>query len=118
MTGLGVLYTGGQGVEQDLNEAMRWLLKAKAQGEDVSRHLVAVVKERKRQNAALAFVSGPAPDCEVEVTGLVNRPELNGARARVVRYIDKDQWEVKLNDGYGIVAVKSVNLRVVKGQTR
>ena len=117
MTGLGVLYTGGQGVEQDLNEAMRWLSKAKAHGADVSRQVAWVMQERKRQNTQSheTKVPGPAPGVEVEVTGLVNRPELNGVRGRVVRYIPgKDRWEVKLNDGHGKASLlKAANLRVL-----
>ena len=51
---------------------------------------------------------------EVEVTGLVTRPELNGVRGKVVRHIsDKDRWEVVLNNGYGIAALKTVNLHVM-----
>ena len=83
---------------------MRWLLKAKAHGEDVSQDVTWVMEERKRQNAQSheTRIPGPAPGAEVEVTGLVNRPELNGVRGRVVRYIPgKDRWEVKLNDGHG-----------------
>ena len=50
----------------------------------------------------------------MEVTGLVNRPELNGVRGRVVRYIPgKERWEVRLNDGHGKVSLlKPANLRV------
>ena len=48
------------------------------------------------------------------MTGLVNRPELNRVRGRVVRYIfSKDQWEVKLNDGHGKATVKAENLRII-----
>lgn len=35
MYGIGVLYLNGQGVEKDLDEAMRWFNKAKAHGQDV-----------------------------------------------------------------------------------
>ena len=86
---IGVLYLYGDGVEQDLNEAMRWFLKAKAHGQDVSQQMAAVIEERKRQNAQSheTRIPGPAPGAEVEVTGLVNRPELNGVRGRVVRHI-------------------------------
>ena len=50
----------------------------------------------------------------MEVTGLVTRPELNGVRGKVVRHIsDKDRWEVVLNNGYGIAALKTVNLHVM-----
>ena len=49
------------------------------------------------------------------MTGLVNRPELNGVRGVVVRYIPgKDRWEVKLNDGHGKASLlKAANLRVL-----
>ena len=48
------------------------------------------------------------------MTGLVNRPELNGVRGTVVRRIPgKDRWEVKLKDGHGKASLKIVNLRVV-----
>ena len=48
------------------------------------------------------------------LTGLVNRPELNGVRGRVVRHIPgKDRWEVKLNDGHGKATAKAENLWVV-----
>ena len=59
-------------------------------------------------------IPGPAPGAEVEVTGLVNRPELNGVRGRVVRRIPgTDRWEVKLKDGHGKASLKVVNLRFV-----
>ena len=117
MAGIGILYKNGYGVDQDLNEAMRWFLKAKAHGADVS-ELVAIVMElRKRQNEQSheTRIPGPAPGAEVEVTGLVNRPELNGVRGRVVRYIPgKDRWEVKLNDGHGKISLlKAANLLVL-----
>ena len=58
-------------------------------------------------------IPGPAPGAEVEVTGLVNRPELNGVRGRVVRHIPgKNRWEVKLNDGHGKATVKAENMRI------
>ena len=71
---LGVMYLDGLGVEQDLNEAMRWFLKAKAHGADVSRQVEAVMAERRRQNVQpqQTSIPGPAPGSEVEVTGLVN----------------------------------------------
>ena len=48
------------------------------------------------------------------MTGLVNRPELNGVRGRVVRHITaKDRWEVKLRDGHGKATVKSENMRIL-----
>ena len=48
------------------------------------------------------------------MTGLVNRPELNGVGGNVERHIsDKDRWEVVLNNGYGIAALKTVNLHVM-----
>ena len=116
MVGIGVLFASGQGVEQDLNEAMRWLLKAKAHGRDVSQFVAWVMEERKRQNAQSheTRIPGPAPGAEVEVTGLVNRPELNGVRGRVVRHIPgKDRWEVKLNDGHGEASLKAENMRIL-----
>ena len=116
MVDIGALFATGQGVEQDLNEAMRWLLKAKAHGEDVSQNLAMLMKERKMQNAQSheTRIPGPAPGAEVEVTGLVNRPELNGVRGRVVRHIPgKDRWLVKLNDGHGKATVKAENMRII-----
>merc|ERR1712070_1032971 len=106
-------YDLSKGVEQDLNEAMRWYLKAKAHGEDVSRLVALVTKKRKLQNALSqeTRIPGPAPGAEVEVTGLVNRPELNGVRGRVVRHIPgNDRWLVKLNDGHGKASLKPENM--------
>ena len=117
MVDIGCLFANGQGVEQDLNEAMRWLSKAKAHGRDVGQEVAAVMEERKRKNAQSheTKVPGLAPGGEVEVTGLVNRPELNGVRGRVVRHIPgKGRWEVKLNVGNGKVSLlKAANLQVV-----
>ena len=117
MVNIGTLYFDGEGVEEDLNEAMRWYLKAKAHGFDASQWMAEVMELRKRQNAQSheTGISGPAPGAEVEVTGLVNRPELNGVRGRVVRYIPgKDRWEVKLNDGHGKASLlNAANLRVL-----
>ena len=46
--------------------------------------------------------------------GLVNRPELNGVRGRVVRHIpSKDRWEVKLNDGHGKATLNAVNMQIM-----
>ena len=46
--------------------------------------------------------------------GLVNRPELNEVRGRVVRYIPgKDRWLVKLNDGHGKASLKTENMRII-----
>ena len=75
-----------------------------------------VMEERKRQNEQSheTRIPGPAPGAEVEVTGLVNRPELNGVRGRVVRHIPgKDRWEVKLNDGHGKASLKAENMRII-----
>ena len=49
------------------------------------------------------------------MTGLVNRPELNGVRGRVVRHIPgKDRWLVKLNDGHGEASLlKAENMRIL-----
>ena len=48
----------------------------------------------------------------MEVTGLVNRPELNGVRGRVVRNIPgSNWWEVELNAGQGKVSLKAANFR-------
>ena len=116
MGNIGCLFANGRGVEQDLNEAMRWFLKAKAHGADVTQYVAIGMEERKRQNAQSheTSIPGPAPGAEVEVTGLVNRPELNGVRGRVVRHIPgRDRWEVKLNDGHGKATVKAVDLRVI-----
>ena len=113
---VGNMYLMGQGVKQDLNEAMRWYLKAKAHGADVSQAVAIVMEERKRQTAQSheTRIPGPAPGAVVEVTGLVNRPELNGVRGRVVRYIsDKDRWLVELNDGHGKASLKAENMREV-----
>ena len=121
MVGIGALFTNGQGVEQDLNEAMRWLLKAKAHGKDVSQQMAAVMEVRKGQNAQSQQTSipGPAPGAEVEVTGLVNRPELNGVRGRVVQSIPGNgRWVVELNDGYGKVKLKGTSLRVTGARGR
>ena len=69
---------------------------------------------RKMQNAQSheTRIPGPAPGAEVEVMGLVNRPELNGARGRVVQHIPgKDRWLVKLNNGHGEASLKAENIR-------
>ena len=116
MVGIGCLFANGHGVEQDLNEAMRWFLKAKAHGADVTQQMAWVMELRKRQNEQSheTRIPGPAPGAEVEVTGLVNRPELNGVRGRVVRYIPgKDLWEVELKNGHGRSSLKAENMRVV-----
>ena len=48
------------------------------------------------------------------MTGLVNRPELNGVRGRVVRHIPgKDRWLVKLKDGHGKASLKAENMKVM-----
>ena len=62
----------GQGVNEDLNEAMRWFLKANTHGADVSRQIASVMGEPRRQNVQPQQISipGPAPGSEVEVTGL------------------------------------------------
>ena len=115
MVSIGALFANGQGVEQDLNEAMRWLLKAKTHGLDVSQKMECVMELQKRQNAQSheTRIPGPAPGAEVEVMGLVNRPELNGVRGRVVRHIpDKDRWLVKLTGGHGKASLKAENMRV------
>lgn len=72
------------------------------------------MKERKRQSAnpSNASIAGPAPGAQMVITGLVNRPELNGVQAKVKRYIpSKDRWLVELNDGKGSVVVKATNLK-------
>ena len=67
MACIGALFAAGEGVEQDLNEAMRWLLKAKAHGLDVSHYVAAVMEERKRQNAQSQQTSIPGPALGAEV---------------------------------------------------
>ena len=99
-----------------MNEAMRWLLKAKTHGLDVSQKMECVMELQKRQNAQSheTRIPGPAPGAEVEVTGLLHRPELIGVRGRVVRFLyARDRWEVDLNDGHGLVALRAVNLRLL-----
>ena len=115
MVNIGCLFANGQGVEKDMNEAMRWFLKVKAHGEDVTQPIAFVMEARKLQTSQAheTRIPGPAPGAEVEVTGLVNRPELNGVRGRVVRHIpDKDRWLVKLTGGHGKASLKAENMRV------
>ena len=58
---------------------------------------------------------GPAPGAEAEVTGLVNGPELNGVRGRVVRHIpSKNRWQVKLKYGHGKASLRTENLMVLR----
>ena len=52
MLGIGLSYGEGDGVEQDLNEAMRWFLKAKAQGADVSEEVAEVMRIQQQERAA------------------------------------------------------------------
>ena len=52
MVAIGTLFADGVGVEQDLNEAMRWFLKAKAHGADVSQPVELIMDQRRRQKAA------------------------------------------------------------------
>ena len=48
------------------------------------------------------------------MVGLVNRPELNGVRGRMLRHIpDKDRWKVKLNGGQCIAALKRENFILI-----
>ena len=111
MLNIRALYGNGDDVEQDLNEAM-----PKAHGEDVSQPISVVMEEQKRQNAQSQEIRlpGPASGAEVKVMGLVNRPELNGVRGRVVRYIPgKDRWLVELNDGHGKARLKELNMHLV-----
>ena len=80
---LGVMYLSGVGVKQDLKEAMRWFLRAKTFGFDVTRQVAPVMEQWKLYHAdKTRILPGPAPGqgwaapgAEVEVTGLVNRPE-------------------------------------------
>ena len=61
-----------------------------------------------------AWTSTRCGGLEVEVTGLVNRPEPNGVRGRVVRHIPgKDLWEVELKDGHGKASLKASNMLVM-----
>ena len=116
MVAIGTLFANGHGVEQDLNEAMRWILKAKAHWQDVTQWMAWVMGLRMVQNAQSqqTRIPGPAPGAEVEVMGLVNRPELNGVRGRVVRHIpDKDRWLVKLTGGHGKASLKAENMRII-----
>ena len=78
--------------------------------------MAAVMELRKWKNAQSqeTRIPGPAPGAEVEVTGLMNRPELNGVRGRVVRHIPgKDRWLVKLNDDHGEASLKAENMRIM-----
>ena len=97
-------------------------MRAKTFGFDVTRQVAPVMEQWKLYHAdKTRILPGPAPGqrwaapgAEVEVTGLVNRPELNGVRGRVVRHIPgKDRWEVELNGGHGKATVKAENMRIM-----
>ena len=49
MAGIGILYKNGYGVDQDLNEAMRWFLEAKAHGRDVGEYVDEVIAMRRAE---------------------------------------------------------------------
>ena len=59
-----------------------------------------------------------SPGEEIEVNGLIKRPELNGVRGKVLRHIPaKGRWEVELSDGHGVVALKPGNITSVSATT-
>ena len=99
----------GQGVERDLSEAMRWLLKAKANGDDVSKQIEWVKNARRQQNEAAAGEEEHESltiGSRVELRGLTSKKhkklKLNGCSGVVVA-IDSEtgRFGVKLDDGRG-----------------
>ena len=50
MVNLSVMFASDEGVEQDLNEAMRWFLQAQALGVDVSQGIAEVIQIKQIQN--------------------------------------------------------------------
>jgi hypothetical protein len=55
------------------------------------------------------------PNSQVEITGLVSRPDLNGQAARVEKYvIERDRYHVKTEASGEEVNVKPCNLILIK----
>ena len=114
---LGAAYANGQGVPQNFPEALRWLRKAHAQGDEQAAGAIErVLQLQLQQQGAAAAASPPKPSSassssspfsppipigtRVELHGLKAKPELNRQRGVVAGFdADSGRCVVKLEDG-------------------
>ena len=118
---LGGMYANGDGVPQDLSEALRWLHKSDAQGFEHAAGLIQqILTVRRQQQAAPQPPPPPSQlppiliDCKVELHGLKAKPERNGQLGLVVAAAfvsSTGRCSVQLDDGSGPFKIKLGNLR-------
>ena len=125
---LGAMYANGHGVPQSLSESLRWLRKAEAAGNPNAAGAIQKVlqaqglQQQQAAGGASASASSPPPSppsipigARVELRGLQAKPELNGRRGVVVKFVSStERYRVQLDgEGGREFSLKAENLLVV-----
>jgi aminoglycoside phosphotransferase len=111
---LGIMYLEGKGVDQNLSEALRWLRKADAAGYPPAADAIEQILTALRR----LHETQPPPTipigARVELRGLQAKPELNGRRGVVVKFVGSSgRYRVQLVDEEsGEFSLKAENLLV------
>merc|ERR1711965_756061 len=107
---------------QNFSEALRWGRKAEAAGDPKAPRLIQMVLcDQQKQQAAAAgdsetIPSPPSPAAitigtRVELRGLQAKPELNGRRGVVVKFVGSSgRYRVELDDGGEQFSLKAESL--------
>ena len=114
---LGAMYYQGQGVPQNISEALRWLHKAQAQGFDTAKQVIELIMQEVRETRASQQTNNssmPPPSASpvpigtrVELHGLKAKPQLNGQYGIVVGYVaSSGRCTVALEDSRGKTETK------------
>ena len=113
---------GTGGLPQDFAKTLELLRTAEAEGhKDASEFIEAILQEqfqREQQAAATAPPPSQSPEiptgARVELRGLQAKPELNGRRGVVVKFIGSSgRYRVHLDEGGGEFHLKEGNMAVV-----
>jgi len=123
---LGNMYNQGKGVDQNLSEALRWFRNAEAAGDplaaDAIQKTLQLLRQQQQQAAGETSASSPSSSptlpsipigARVELRGLQAKPELNGRRGVVVKFIGSSgRYRVQLDEEGGgeAFSLKAENL--------
>jgi len=125
---LGVMYGQGKGVDQNISEALRWFRNAEAAGDPLAagaiQKTLQLLRQQQQQAAGETSASSPSSSptlpsipigARVELRGLQAKPELNGRRGVVVKFIGSSgRYRVQLDEEGGgeAFSLKAENLLV------
>ena len=117
----GMYAEGSGGCPQDFAKALELLRTAQAQGVERATALIEHVLHMQREQQAAATPSPPPPtipiSARVELRGLQAKPELNGRRGVVVKFVGSSgRYRVQLDgEGGEAFGLKAGNLSILSG---